>query len=124
MNKTTETKLEYFIKPPSCFHGVPIKGTALFHTLQTLFHSSIMARLLESTLLLLFLSLSISNVYSIYFILEEGQSKCFLEEVPKDTLVVGKYRTEEIVQPGTPPPAWGGQGQPVMGIKVCANGAT
>jgi len=32
---------------------------------------------------------------SIYFTLEEGQTRCFLEEVPKDTLIMGKYRGED-----------------------------
>jgi len=43
--------------------------------------------------------------HGIYFVLEEGQNRCFLEEVPKDTLVLGKYRTEEWVaqQAGTVP---------------------
>jgi len=41
----------------------------------------------------------IALLVSILF-LEEGQIRCFLEEVPKDTLVLGKYRTEEWT--GTP----------------------
>jgi len=44
--------------------------------------------------------------------LEEGQSsRCFLEEVPKDTLVLGKYRTEDFVSYGVPPPRGGNQQQ-------------
>jgi len=50
----------------------------------------------------LFLFLLISGipelVNGIYFMLEEGEQKCFLEEVPKDTLVAGRYRTEDEVQ--------------------------
>jgi len=42
--------------------------------------------------------------HGIYFVLEEGQNRCFLEEVPKDTLVLGKYRTEEWTAVGVPSP--------------------
>jgi len=34
-------------------------------------------------------------VNATYFKLEEGQQRCFLEEIPKDTLIVGTYKAEE-----------------------------
>jgi hypothetical protein len=37
----------------------------------------------------------ISNCYGVYFLLEEGKTRCFLEEAPKSTLIVGKYTIEE-----------------------------
>ncbi|PLN75477.1 emp24/gp25L/p24 family/GOLD-domain-containing protein [Aspergillus taichungensis] len=33
---------------------------------------------------------------ALYFYMDGGHSKCFLEELPKDTLVAGKYSTEVI----------------------------
>ena len=36
---------------------------------------------------------------SFYFKLEEGAQRCFIEEVPKDTLVVGHYVAEEYISP-------------------------
>jgi hypothetical protein len=50
---------------------------------------------MKSLLALLLLSIVVNINAQIYFILEEGQVRCFLEEVPKDTLVIGRYRTEE-----------------------------
>ena len=32
----------------------------------------------------------LSPVYSLYFYLEGSQTRCFLEDLPKDTLVVGQ----------------------------------
>jgi len=64
----------------------------------------------------LFLCCFVHFTVGIYFVLEEGQTRCFLEEVPKDTLVLGKYRTEEWIgtQAITPP----GSAKPNVGIKV------
>jgi hypothetical protein len=36
------------------------------------------------------------QIFGAYFKLEDGQNKCFLEEVPKDTLVLGKYYAWDI----------------------------
>jgi len=43
--------------------------------------------------------LCLQQCSAIYFVLEEGEMRCFLEEVPKDTLVLGKYRAEDATQP-------------------------
>lgn len=40
--------------------------------------------------LLLFLLLQVCSVRALYFYLDAGQTRCFIEEVPKDTIVVGK----------------------------------
>lgn len=32
----------------------------------------------------------------IYFVLEDGQTRCFIEEVPKDTLIMGRFKAEDI----------------------------
>jgi len=55
-------------------------------------------------LLLLLLFLCISVNANLYLLLEEGQkARCFLEEVPKDTLVLGKYKSELHGAPGEVP---------------------
>jgi p24 family protein alpha len=43
--------------------------------------------------LLPLLFLPFSN--ALYFYLNAGQSRCFLEELPKDTIVVGHYKAED-----------------------------
>jgi len=40
---------------------------------------------------------------STYLVLEEGQQRCFIEELPKDTLVTGKYMSA--VEPSNLPPS-------------------
>jgi len=52
--------------------------------------------------------LVVNTLAEIYYILDEGQVRCFLEEVPKDTLVLGRYRAEEE----------NNYGAPKVGIKV------
>ena len=37
----------------------------------------------------------LSPVYSLYFYLEGSQTRCFLEDLPKDTLVVGNSQKAE-----------------------------
>lgn len=37
-----------------------------------------------------------SLVYSLYFNLGETEKKCFIEDVPDDTMIVGKYVDESI----------------------------
>jgi hypothetical protein len=39
---------------------------------------------------------------SIYFHVVEGQSKCFIEEVPSETLVVASYKNPDFVEFGKP----------------------
>lgn len=39
---------------------------------------------------------------ALYFYLPEGSSKCFLEEVPPDTLFVGNYKNPDFVPFGSP----------------------
>lgn len=48
-----------------------------------------------SILPLLSLSALLVPVQSLYFYIDGSQPKCFFEELPKDTLVVGKYVAEE-----------------------------
>lgn len=43
----------------------------------------------------------------VYFLLEEGKERCFLEDVPKDTLILATYKVEQglnggMVPTGTP----------------------
>lgn len=45
--------------------------------------------------ILTILSIQFLYCHSFYFILKEGEKKCFFEEVPKDTLIVGTFRTED-----------------------------
>ncbi len=39
---------------------------------------------------------------AIYFQVVEGQSKCFIEEVPGDTLVLATYKNPDFVEWGKP----------------------
>jgi p24 family protein alpha len=58
--------------------------------------------LLAVTLGLLSLATMSEVAFGLYVELDEGQNKCFIEEVPKDTLVLASFDTEQIVVPGTP----------------------
>ena len=40
-------------------------------------------------------ALFVSSVHSLYFYIDGTTPKCFFEELPKDTLVVGHYTAEE-----------------------------
>ncbi|TGZ77842.1 hypothetical protein EX30DRAFT_310673 [Ascodesmis nigricans] len=53
-----------------------------------------------STFLLAAYTAAIPSVSALYFFIEGASPKCFFEELPKDTLVVGQYRAEEY-QPHT-----------------------
>lgn len=37
------------------------------------------------------------NVSALYFYVTEGQHRCFLEEVPKDTLIVAHYQNNDLI---------------------------
>jgi p24 family protein alpha len=50
---------------------------------------------MRSLLSLLPLSVLLIPVQSLYFYIEGTTPKCFYEELPKDTLVVGHYTAEE-----------------------------
>lgn len=43
-----------------------------------------------STVCILILISFIKNTTSLYFHIQEGERKCFIEEIPDDTLVVGE----------------------------------
>ncbi|KAK0535189.1 emp24p/erv25p- protein [Tilletia horrida] len=50
----------------------------------------------RASLLLVFLfALQLVSVQGLYFYLEAGDEKCFIEELPNDTVVVGHYFAEE-----------------------------
>ena len=57
-----------------------------------------MKRVLLGSLLLIALALQAVN--GMYLAMREGQSKCFIEEIPKDTLLVANWRCEDA--PKTP----------------------
>lgn len=42
--------------------------------------------------------LSQVSTNNLYFLLDEGKEKCFLEEIPKDTLVMASYKIEPATQ--------------------------
>eukprot|EP01114_Cavostelium_apophysatum_P020217 TRINITY_DN671_c0_g1_i1.p1 TRINITY_DN671_c0_g1~~TRINITY_DN671_c0_g1_i1.p1 ORF type:complete len:257 (+),score=53.79 TRINITY_DN671_c0_g1_i1:46-816(+) len=48
----------------------------------------------RASLLVLMVLIFVNVSQSIYFILEDGQTRCFLEEIPKDTLVLGRFKAE------------------------------
>ncbi|KAK9246110.1 emp24/gp25L/p24 family/GOLD-domain-containing protein [Lipomyces tetrasporus] len=50
-----------------------------------------------SSLAMLVILMITSRVEGLYFYLEGSERKCFLEELPQDTLVVGFYNAEEFV---------------------------
>jgi len=50
---------------------------------------------MRSILPLLSLSALLAPVQSLYFYIDGTTPKCFFEELPKDTLVVGHYTAEE-----------------------------
>lgn len=50
---------------------------------------------MRSILPLLSLSALLVPVQSLYFYIDGSTPKCFFEELPKDTLVVGRYSAEE-----------------------------
>jgi len=58
-----------------------------------------MARLSLSILAVYLLSFFISQTSALYFYLGAGTLKCFLEELPQHTIVVGTYKAEEWSQP-------------------------
>lgn len=55
-------------------------------------------------LLLLLVASLLTPSFSLYFYLSptDGQSKCFLEEVPAETLIVGTYKNPDFAPYGTP----------------------
>jgi hypothetical protein len=57
-------------------------------------------------------------VHAIYFNLEDGQNRCFLEEVPKDTLILGRFKADISALPAGGPAVPGFQfaGRPFGGI--------
>ena len=42
-------------------------------------------------------ALSACSVHALYFHVTEGQQRCFVEEVPGDTLIVGTYKNPDFV---------------------------
>ena len=50
---------------------------------------------MRSIIPLLSLSALLAPVQSLYFYIDGNTPKCFFEELPKDTLVVGHYTAEE-----------------------------
>jgi hypothetical protein len=50
---------------------------------------------MRSIIPLLSLSALLAPVQSLYFYIDGTTPKCFFEELPKDTLVVGHYKAEE-----------------------------
>ena len=53
-------------------------------------------RAMHLSLLIASIFTLLSPVYSLYFYLEGSQTRCFLEDLPKDTLVVGQSSLFEI----------------------------
>jgi hypothetical protein len=54
-----------------------------------------MIRAFPVLLLLSFISLLLLPVHGLYFHIVEGSRKCFIEEVPEDVLVVGRYTSPD-----------------------------
>jgi len=52
-----------------------------------------MASLGVCSFALLFLSI-FSTAFGLYFHIGESEKKCFIEDIPDDTMVVGKHRVE------------------------------
>lgn len=45
---------------------------------------------------------ALAGVDAIYFHVTEGQNKCFIEEVPGETLVMGTYKSPDFIEWGRP----------------------
>jgi hypothetical protein len=41
--------------------------------------------------------LSLHPAHSLYFFITDGQQRCFIEEVPAETLIVGTYKSPDFV---------------------------
>jgi len=54
----------------------------------------------------------IEKTNGVYFQLAEGDKKCFLVEVPKDTLVLAKFKATAVT--ATPPESQGGK----VGVRI------
>lgn len=54
-----------------------------------------MASLGVCSVVLLFLSI-FSTAFGLYFHISESEKKCFIEDIPDDTMVVGKYRAASV----------------------------
>jgi hypothetical protein len=50
-------------------------------------------------------SLQVVPAHGLYMELQEGSQKCFIEEVPKDTLVLTTFEMEQLLSPGEQPDA-------------------
>lgn len=50
---------------------------------------------------LLFLLAIVPCVFPLYFHIKESETKCFIEELPEETMVVGNYRTQPQNEDGT-----------------------
>jgi len=45
---------------------------------------------------------ALTRAAGLYFFVTEGQQRCFIEEVPADTLIVGKYKNPDFIPFGQP----------------------
>jgi len=48
------------------------------------------------------LAAAASSANGLFFYVVEGQQRCFIEEVPADTLVIGKYKNPDFKPYGDP----------------------
>jgi len=69
---------------------------------------------MASYLVLCLLALLACSVSAVYVELPGGVTKCFLEEVPRDTLIMGKFKLED----ANPQMVYGGQQQFSLGVYV------
>ncbi|VDP09965.1 unnamed protein product [Soboliphyme baturini] len=53
---------------------------------------------IPSSAFVLFLSLLVNSVSAIYFHISESERKCFIEEIPDQTMVIGNYKVELLDQ--------------------------
>lgn len=53
-------------------------------------------------LLALCVAALIDRSSALYFYLNEGDKRCFIEEVPPETLIVGNYKNPDFVPFGSP----------------------
>jgi hypothetical protein len=63
--------------------------------------SGVLDRMRPAACALLLLA-AVAPASGLYFYLKEGESRCFLEELPPDTAVVGKYSNPDFVAWGSP----------------------
>ena len=79
-------------------------GLRVIYLHEPLWGSVIIVVVMKSVgaLLACVLAAAASSANGLFFYVVEGQQRCFIEEVPADTLVIGKYKNPDFKPYGDP----------------------